>query len=184
MENWEDIIEEEVKKMMDNIQERGVSPDILNVSVHILVPGKNRKEEDFLEVENIDDILKTIQNRKISKNKKCSCCGKVSNTVKMNEAGEYVCQECNKKLDIYRDKISKIVDAYEKDESITLLVKDLAQSIIKNKKEEEFEDETDEVLKDFVENEILTYAMFEDKEDIVNFLDDVITYIETHEIEM
>ena len=188
MEKWEDIIREEIKKMMTAIQGRGVAPDFINVSVNILLPHKTRKNSEGysdIEVESIDDILKKI--RKNKQEKECSCCGKKTTSAIRLETGEYVCPQCNEELNLYRDKIKEIVQAYNENASITSLIHELAEQIIDRQAEkelEEMEDENEEMLADFIENELLNFAQFDKKEELVEFLNDVINYINSHDIDM
>ena len=77
MENWENIVKEEVSKMIEHLKERGVESVKIDVSIKKLTPEQERNYRNFiefengnctLEVDNIDDILKALP-----KKHKCTC---------------------------------------------------------------------------------------------------------------
>ena len=184
--DWESIIKEEIEKMMKSLRSKGIDSEVLSVSIKIENPKNEGIElaenNEFLESDNIDDILPKLRKRK-DINKKCSCCGKTSNNLRRIETGEYVCEECDKTLDIYRSRIKDILKAYNNNQSITPLMREFAEEIIKSEEDCKENDEED-LLRDFIQDELMDYAIFENKNDLITFLEDVINYVKNHEIDL
>lgn len=187
MENWENIVKEEISKMIEHLKERGVESVKIDVSIKKLTPEQERNYRNFiefengnctLEVDNIDDILKALP-----KKHKCTCCGKVSKDVKKIETGEYVCESCDQSLDVYRDKIRKMIkeNGAGKINSMLDCIKHVTEFLEMNTEHDLSPEE--ETYDDFVNNVLLKYAVFESQEDMIDFLDDVIMYIEDNDIE-
>lgn len=191
MNKWERIIREEITKMIENLHDRGVQSVKIDVSVKKIRPEQqenivNLKEsEDGIstyEVDSVDDLFEAFQRKK--QQHKCTCCGKVSKDVRKIETGEYVCESCNDALDIYREKIRDIIKKEGK-ENVSLMlecIKTVTEFLEMNTEHEQNPEE--EMYEDFINDNLLGYAYFETKEDVIDFLDGVINYIEDNDIDL
>lgn len=191
MDKWERIIREEITRMIENLHDRGVQSVKIDVSVKKIRPPQednvvrvNNSEGEIstYEVNSVDDLLEAFQRKK--QQHKCTCCGKVSKDVRKIETGEYVCESCNDALDIYREKIKNIIKKEGK-ENISLMlecVKTVTEFLEMNTEHEQNPEE--EMYKDFINDNLLGYAYFETKEDVIDFLDGVINYIEDNDIDL
>ena len=191
MDKWERIIREEITRMIENLHDRGVQSVKIDVSVKKIRPPQednvvrvNNPEGEIstYEVNSVDDLLEAFQRKK--QQHKCTCCGKVSKDVRKIETGEYVCESCNDALDIYREKIKNIIKKEGK-ENISLMlecVKTVTEFLEMNTEHEQNPEE--EMYKDFINDNLLGYAYFETKEDVIDFLDGVINYIEDNDIDL
>lgn len=191
MDKWERIIREEITRMIENLHDRGVQSVKIDVSVKKIRPPQednvvrvNNPEGEIstYEVNSIDDLLEAFQRKK--QQHKCTCCGKVSKDVRKIETGEYVCESCNDALDIYREKIKNIIKKEGK-ENVSLMlecIKTVTEFLEMNTEHEQNPEE--EMYKDFINDNLLGYAYFETKEDIIDFLDGVINYIEDNDIDL
>lgn len=191
MNKWERIIREEITKMIENLHDRGVQSVKIDVSVKRIRPEQqenivNLKEsEDEIstyEVDSVDDLFEAFQRKK--QQHKCTCCGKVSKDVRKIETGEYVCESCNDALDIYREKIKNIIkkEGEGKVSSMLECIKTVTEFLEMNTEHEQNPEE--EMYEDFINDNLLGYAYFETKEDVIDFLDGVINYIEDNDIEL
>lgn len=191
MNKWERIIREEITKMIENLHDRGVQSVKIDVSVKRIRPEQqenivNLKEsEDGIstyEVDSVDDLFEAFQRKK--QQHKCTCCGKVSKDVRKIETGEYVCESCNDALDIYREKIKNIIkkEGEGKVSSMLECIKTVTEFLEMNTEHEQNPEE--EMYEDFINDNLLGYAYFETKEDVIDFLDGVINYIEDNDIEL
>ena len=191
MDKWERIIREEITRMIENLHDRGVQSVKIDVSVKKIRPPQednvvrvNNPEGEIstYEVNSIDDLLEAFQRKK--QQHKCTCCGKVSKDVRKIETGEYVCESCNDALDIYREKIKNIIKKEGK-ENVSLMlecIKTVTEFLEMNTEHEQNPEE--EMYKDFINDNLLGYAYFETKEDIIDFLDGAINYIEDNDIDL
>lgn len=191
MDKWERIIREEITRMIENLHDRGVQSVKIDVSVKKIRPPQednvvrvNNPEGEIstYEVNSIDDLFEAFQRKK--QQHKCTCCGKVSKDVRKIETGEYVCESCNDALDIYREKIKNIIKTEGK-ENVSLMlecIKTVTEFLEMNTEHEQNPEE--EMYKDFINDNLLGYAYFETKEDIIDFLDGVINYIEDNDIDL
>lgn len=191
MDKWERIIREEITRMIENLHDRGVQSVKIDVSVKKIRPPQednvvrvNNPEGEIstYEVNSIDDLLEAFQRKK--QQHKCTCCGKVSKDVRKIETGEYVCESCNDALDIYREKIKNIIKKEGK-ENVSLMlecIKTVTEFLEMNTEHEQNPEE--EMYKDFINDNLLGYAYFGTKEDIIDFLDGVINYIEDNDIDL
>lgn len=191
MDKWERIIREEITRMIENLHDRGVQSVKIDVSVKKIRPPQednvvrvNNPEGEIstYEVNSVDDLLEAFQRKK--QQHKCTCCGKVSKDVRKIETGEYVCESCNDALDIYREKIKNIIKKEGK-ENVSLMlecIKTVTEFLEMNTEHEQNPEE--EMYKDFINDNLLGYAYFETKEDIIDFLDGVINYIEDNDIDL
>lgn len=191
MDKWERIIREEITRMIENLHDRGVQSVKIDVSVKKIRPPQednvvrvNNPEGEIstYEVNSVDDLLEAFQRKK--QQHKCTCCGKVSKDVRKIETGEYVCESCNDALDIYREKIKNIIKKEGK-ENVSLMlecIKTVTEFLEMNTEHEQNPEE--EMYKDFINDNLLGYAYFETKEDIIDFLDGAINYIEDNDIDL
>lgn len=191
MDKWERIIREEITRMIENLHDRGVQSVKIDVSVKKIRPPQednvvrvNNPEGEIstYEVNSVDDLLEAFQRKK--QQHKCTCCGKVSKDVRKIETGEYVCESCNDALDIYREKIRDIIKKEGK-ENVSLMlecIKTVTEFLEMNTEHEQNPEE--EMYKDFINDNLLGYAYFETKEDVIDFLDGVINYIEDNDIDL
>lgn len=191
MDKWERIIREEITRMIENLHDRGVQSVKIDVSVKKIRPPQednvvrvNNPEGEIstYEVNSVDDLLEAFQRKK--QQHKCTCCGKVSKDVRKIETGEYVCESCNDALDIYREKIKNIIKKEGK-ENVSLMlecIKNVTEFLEMNTEHEQNPEE--EMYKDFINDSLLGYAYFETKEDVIDFLDGVINYIEDNDIDL
>ena len=191
MDKWERIIREEITRMIENLHDRGVQSVKIDVSVKKIRPPQednvvrvNNPEGEIstYEVNSVDDLLEAFQRKK--QQHKCTCCGKVSKDVRKIETGEYVCESCNDALDIYREKIRDIIKKEGK-ENISLMlecIKTVTEFLEMNTEHEQNPEE--EMYEDFINDNLLGYAYFETKEDVIDFLDGVINYIEDNDIDL
>lgn len=191
MDKWERIIREEITRMIENLHDRGVQSVKIDVSVKKIRPPQednvvrvNNPEGEIstYEVNSIDDLFEAFQRKK--QQHKCTCCGKVSKDVRKIETGEYVCESCNDALDIYREKIKNIIKKEGK-ENVSLMlecIKTVTEFLEMNTEYEQNPEE--EMYKDFINDNLLGYAYFETKEDVIDFLDGVINYIEDNDIDL
>lgn len=191
MDKWERIIREEITRMIENLHDRGVQSVKIDVSVKKIRPPQednvvrvNNPEGEIstYEVNSIDDLFEAFQRKK--QQHKCTCCGKVSKDVRKIETGEYVCESCNDALDIYREKIKNIIKKEGK-ENVSLMlecIKTVTEFLEMNTEYEQNPEE--EMYKDFINDNLLGYAYFGTKEDIIDFLDGVINYIEDNDIDL
>lgn len=191
MDKWERIIREEITRMIENLHDRGVQSVKIDVSVKKIRPPQednvvrvNNPEGEIstYEVNSIDDLFEAFQRKK--QQHKCTCCGKVSKDVRKIETGEYVCESCNDALDIYREKIKNIIKKEGK-ENVSLMlecIKTVTEFLEMNTEHEQNPEE--EMYKDFINDNLLGYAYFGTKEDIIDFLDGVINYIEDNDIDL
>ena len=191
MNKWERIIREEITKMIENLHDRGVQSVKIDVSVKKIRPPQednvvrvNNPEGEIstYEVNSVDDLFEALQRRK--QQHKCTCCGKVSKDVRKIETGEYVCESCNDALDIYREKIRDIIKKEGK-ENVSLMlecIKTVTEFLEMNTEHEQNPEE--EMYEDFINDNLLGYAYFETKEDVIDFLDGVINYIEENDIDL
>lgn len=191
MNKWERIIREEITKMIENLHDRGVQSVKIDVSVKKIRPEQqenivNLKEPEdgisIYEVNSVDDLFEAFQRKK--QQHKCTCCGKVSKDVRKIETGEYVCESCNDALDIYREKIRDIIKKEGK-ENVSLMlecIKTVTEFLEMNTEHEQNPEE--EMYEDFINDNLLGYAYFETKEDVIDFLDGVINYIEDNDIDL
>lgn len=191
MDKWERIIREEITRMIENLHDRGVQSVKIDVSVKKIRPPQednvvrvNNPEGEIstYEVNSVDDLLEAFQRKK--QQHKCTCCGKVSKDVRKIETGEYVCESCNDTLDIYREKIKNIIKKEGK-ENVSLMlecIKTVTEFLEMNTEHEQNPEE--EMYEDFINDNLLRYAYFETKEDIIDFLDGVINYIEDNDIDL
>lgn len=189
MDKWERIIREEITKMIENLHDRGVQSVKIDVSVKKIRPEQKENlvrvenpegEISTYEVNSVDDLFEAFQ----KKQHKCTCCGKVSNDVRKIETGEYVCESCNDALDIYREKIRDIIKKEGK-ENVSLMlecIKTVTEFLEMNTEHEQNPEE--EMYEDFINDNLLGYAYFETKEDVIDFLDGVINYIEDNDIDL
>lgn len=191
MNKWERIIREEITKMIENLHDRGVQSVKIDVSVKRIRPEQqenivNLKESEgeisTYEVDSVDDLFEAFQRKK--QQHKCTCCGKVSKDVRKIETGEYVCESCNDALDIYREKIKNIIkkEGEGKVSSMLECIKTVTEFLEMNTEHEQNPEE--EMYEDFINDNLLGYAYFETKEDVIDFLDGVINYIEDNDIEL
>ena len=177
--------------MIENLHDRGVQSVKIDVSVKKIRPPQednvvrvNNPEGEIstYEVNSIDDLFEAFQRKK--QQHKCTCCGKVSKDVRKIETGEYVCESCNDALDIYREKIKNIIKKEGK-ENVSLMlecIKNVTEFLEMNTEHEQNPEE--EMYKDFINDSLLGYAYFETKEDVIDFLDGVINYIEDNDIDL
>lgn len=191
MDKWERIIREEITRMIENLHDRGVQSVKIDVSVKKIRPPQednvvrvNNPEGEIstYEVNSIDELFEAFQRKK--QQHKCTCCGKVSKDVRKIETGEYVCESCNDALDIYREKIKNIIKKEGK-ENVSLMlecIKTVTEFLEMNTEHEQNPEE--EMYKDFINDNLLGYAYFGTKEDIIDFLDGVINYIEDNDIDL
>ena len=191
MNKWERIIREEITRMIENLHDRGVQSVKIDVSVKKIRPPQednvvrvNNPEGEIstYEVNSVDDLLEAFQRKK--QQHKCTCCGKVSKDVRKIETGEYVCESCNDALDIYREKIRDIIKKEGK-ENVSLMlecIKTVTEFLEMNTEHEQNPEE--EMYEDFINDNLLGYAYFETKEDIIDFLDGAINYIEDNDIDL
>lgn len=191
MDKWERIIREEITRMIENLHDRGVQSVKIDVSVKKIRPPQednvvrvNNPEGEIstYEVNSIDDLFEAFQRKK--QQHKCTCCGKVSKDVRKIETGEYVCESCNDALDIYREKIKNIIKKEGK-ENVSLMlecIKTVTEFLEMNTEHEQNPEE--EMYKDFINDNLLGYAYFGTKEDVIDFLDGVINYIEDNDIDL
>ena len=191
MDKWERIIREEITRMIENLHDRGVQSVKIDVSVkkirtpqedNVVRVNNPEGEISTYEVNSIDDLFEAFQRKK--QQHKCTCCGKVSKDVRKIETGEYVCESCNDALDIYREKIKNIIKKEGK-ENVSLMlecIKTVTEFLEMNTEHEQNPEE--EMYKDFINDNLLGYAYFETKEDIIDFLDGVINYIEDNDIDL
>ena len=191
MDKWERIIREEITRMIENLHDRGVQSVKIDVSVKKIRPPQednvvrvNNPEGEIstYEVNSVDDLLEAFQRKK--QQHKCTCCGKVSKDVRKIETGEYVCESCNDALDIYREKIRDIIKKEGK-ENVSLMlecIKTVTEFLEMNTEHEQNPEE--EMYEDFINDNLLGYAYFETKEDVIDFLDGVINYIEDNDIDL
>lgn len=191
MNKWERIIREEITRMIENLHDRGVQSVKIDVSVKKIRPPQednvvrvNNPEGEIstYEVNSVDDLLEAFQRKK--QQHKCTCCGKVSKDVRKIETGEYVCESCNDALDIYREKIKNIIKKEGK-ENVSLMlecIKTVTEFLEMNTEHEQNPEE--EMYEDFINDNLLGYAYFETKEDVIDFLDGVINYIEDNDIDL
>ena len=191
MDKWERIIREEITKMIENLHDRGVQSVKIDVSVKRIRPEQqenivNLKEPNggifTYEVDSVDDLFEAFQRKK--QQHKCTCCGKVSKDVRKIETGEYVCESCNDALDIYREKIKNIIkkEGEGKVSSMLECIKTVTEFLEMNTEHEQNPEE--EMYEDFINDNLLGYAYFETKEDVIDFLDGVINYIEDNDIDL
>lgn len=191
MNKWERIIREEITKMIENLHDRGVQSVKIDVSVKRIRPEQqenivNLKESEgeisTYEVDSVDDLFEAFQRKK--QQHKCTCCGKVSKDVRKIETGEYVCESCNDALDIYREKIKNIIkkEGEGKVSSMLECIKTVTEFLEMNTEHEQNPEE--EMYEDFINDNLLGYAYFETKEDVIDFLDGVINYIEDNDIDL
>lgn len=191
MNKWERIIREEITKMIENLHDRGVQSVKIDVNVKRIRPEQqenivNLKESEdgisIYEVDSVDDLFEAFQRKK--QQHKCTCCGKVSKDVRKIETGEYVCESCNDALDIYREKIKDIIkkEGKEKVSSMLECIKTITEFLEMNTEHEQNPEE--EMYEDFINDNLLGYAYFETKEDVIDFLDGVINYIENNDIDL
>lgn len=191
MDKWERIIREEITKMIENLHDRGVQSVKIDVSVKKIRPPQednvvrvNNPEGEIstYEVNSVDDLFEAFQRKK--QQHKCTCCGKVLNDVRKIETGEYVCESCNDALDIYREKIRDIIkkEGEGKVSSMLECIKTVTEFFEMNTEHEQNPDE--EMYEDFINDNLLGYAYFETKEDVIDFLDGVINYIEDNDIDL
>lgn len=191
MDKWERIIREEITRMIENLHDRGVQSVKIDVSVKKIRPPQEENvvrvnnpegEISTYEVNSVDDLFEAFQRKK--QQHKCTCCGKVSKDVRKIETGEYVCESCNDALDIYREKIRDIIKKEGK-ENVSLMlecIKTVTEFLEMNTEHEQNPEE--EMYKDFINDTLLGYAYFETKEDVIDFLDGVINYIEDNDIDL
>ena len=191
MNKWERIIREEITRMIENLHDRGVQSVKIDVSVKKIRPPQednvvrvNNPEGEIstYKVNSVDDLFEAFQRKK--QQHKCTCCGKVSKDVRKIETGEYVCESCNDALDIYREKIRDIIKKEGK-ENVSLMlecIKTVTEFLEMNTEHEQNPDE--EMYEDFINDNLLGYAYFETKEDVIDFLDGVINYIEDNDIDL
>ena len=191
MNKWERIIREEITRMIENLHDRGVQSVKIDVSVKKIRPPQednvvrvNNPEGEIstYEVNSVDDLFEAFQRKK--QQHKCTCCGKVSKDVRKIETGEYVCESCNDALDIYREKIRDIIKKEGK-ENVSLMlecIKTVTEFLEMNTEHEQNPEE--EMYEDFINDNLLGYAYFETKEDIIDFLDGAINYIEDNDIDL
>lgn len=191
MDKWERIIREEITRMIENLHDRGVQSVKIDVSVKKIRPPQednvvrvNNPEGEIstYEVNSIDDLFEAFQRKK--QQHKCTCCGKVSKDVRKIETGEYVCESCNDALDIYREKIKNIIKKEGK-ENVSLMlecIKTVTEFLEMNTEHEQNPEE--EMYEDFINDNLLGYTYFETKEDVIDFLDGVINYIEDNDIDL
>lgn len=191
MDKWERIIREEITRMIENLHDRGVQSVKIDVSVKKIRPPQednvvrvNNPEGEIstYEVNSIDDLFEAFQRKK--QQHKCTCCGKVSKDVRKIETGEYVCESCNDALDIYREKIRDIIKKEGKEKVSPMLecIKTVTEFLEMNTEHEQTPEE--EMYEDFINDNLLRYAYFETKEDVIDFLDEVINYIEGNDIDL
>ena len=191
MNKWERIIREEITKMIENLHDRGVQSVKIDVSVKKIRPPQednvvrvNNPEGEIstYEVNSVDDLFEAFQRKK--QQHKCTCCGKVSKDVRKIETGEYVCESCNDALDIYREKIKNIIkkEGEGKVSSMLECIKTVTEFLEMNTEHEQNPEE--EMYEDFINDNLLGYAYFETKEDVIDFLDGVINYIEDNDIDL
>lgn len=191
MDKWERIIREEITRMIEKLHDRGVQSVKIDVNVKKIRPPQednvvrvNNPEGEIstYEVDSVDDLLEAFQRKK--QQHKCTCCGKVSKDVRKIETGEYVCESCNDALDIYREKIKNIIKKEGKQNVSLMLecIKTVTEFLEMNTEHEQNPEE--EMYKDFINDSLLGYAYFETKEDVIDFLDGVINYIEDNDIDL
>lgn len=197
MEDWKDIVMEEIQKMIDSIKERGVHSLKVDIKVEKMedfpLPSIKRKTElkdieggiQEFDIDDIDEIFKNIPSKH-----KCICCGKISRECFKNETGEYVCKECNKSLDVYRKKIKDILNYNEKENKAPVL--ECLQAIIdfyedNMEKQKEIENEEEGWHEEFINKYLKKFLKGKDLkniDDIVDFLDEVILDIENGNMEL
>lgn len=191
MNKWERIVREEITKMIENLHDRGVQSVKIDVSVKKIRPPQegnvvrvNNPEGEIstYEVNSVDELFEAFQRKK--QQHKCTCCGKVSKDVRKIETGEYVCESCNDALDIYREKIKNIIkkEGEGKVSSMLECIKTVTEFLEMNTEHEQNPEE--EMYEDFINDNLLGYAYFETKEDVIDFLDGVINYIENNDIDL
>ena len=191
MDKWERIVREEITKMIENLHDRGVQSVKIDVSVKKIRPPQegnvvrvNNPEGEIstYEVNSVDELFEAFQRKK--QQHKCTCCGKVSKDVRKIETGEYVCESCNDALDIYREKIKNIIkkEGEGKVSSMLECIKTVTEFLEMNTEHEQNPEE--EMYEDFINDNLLGYAYFKTKEDVIDFLDGVINYIEDNDIDL
>lgn len=174
--HWNDIIREEISIMLDRLKTRGVDADQFEVNIKASSIEKtpldtadfnffknelgtcfnkeNKKEGVVFEVDDLDEIIPQLNSRSEQK-VKCSRCGKELKGVKPGDIIDNCFPICKECFEVLKK------DVYDFDE----------------------ESKEDKIV-DFIEDYLLDYAIFDDKEDMINFLKDVIEYIKTNDIDI
>lgn len=182
-ENWDKIIKEEISKMIDNLRARGVDADnfVVDIKGQNRVPEfktENKDTEEFLVVKDLDELLTQIKARN---SKKCDCCGNsVDKLFKVNDTTN-VCESCKDAIDIYSVRIKSILKNKDKANKMLDCLSAVTEFLEMNTEDCEPEPTPVEM---FVFDVLLESCDFESKDDIIDFLEDVIDFVESNDFEL
>ena len=145
-----------IKEMEDNWKKRKI--DRTKSDLDILKEVSKILDERYLEHYDIDELIEYLE-------------------VDLSEKRNII------NVEMYRDKIRKMIkeNGAGKINSMLDCIKHVTEFLEMNT-EHDFSPE-EETYDDFVNNVLLRYAVFESQEDMIDFLDDVIMYIEDNDIE-
>lgn len=176
----DEIINDEVRNMVDRLKERGIEGDrfIVTVKSQVAVPNKENNNEPY--IGDFDELLRQITKNKKSKMEICPSCGKLEYLFPVTKTGDIkLCQKCKDECNVYAERV---IDAFKNKDKMSML------NAISEYMSRDFSDDLEEPepndVERFVYDCLLQNFDFESKDDIIDFLADVEEFVESDDFEL
>lgn len=173
----DEIINDEVRNMVDRLKERGIEGDrfIVTVKSQVAVPNKVKENEPY--IGDFDELLRQIKKQK---KEKCPSCGEIEYLYPVTKTGDIkLCKKCKDECDIYAKRIISAIKNNDEIDMLNAISEYLSRNPIKETTEPE-----PNYIEEFVYDNMLKNFDFESKDDIIDFLADIEEFIESDDFEL